>query len=122
MKKILSIFIIMFLLLGLSGCSNVTVGSYGSKTSTELSAHYQYFSGSDKTKLTVEEGKTVNISVDITTKEGTLDVYIYKDKEIYDYEGLDVLTSTFTVTLSEPGEYTIKVKGKKHKGSYSFTW
>ncbi len=125
MKKIIYFFIIILLTLG--GCSgNIEICSTEHNTSNAMSASYYQFSGTKQTKLTVEGGKTVEITSDIVTKKGTLDVLIYekgeKAKENYNYQGSDLQTSNFTVTLNKPGDYIIEVKAKKHKGSYSFRW
>jgi hypothetical protein len=80
------------------------------------------YSGTKERELTVEDGGTVTVTVKVTTKKGSLDAYIYKDEEEYSYEGHDIQTSEFTVTLSDPGDYTIKVDSSRHKGSFSFSW
>ena len=124
MKKIVLV-LILILSLAFTGCSknmNYEILAFGNSTSSEMSSSYKLFNGTKDTKLTVGEGESVEVKVDIVTKSGTLDAFIYKDESKYDYEGHDISTSSFTVTLSEPGDYTIKVKAKKHKGSYSFTW
>ncbi|MDD3173652.1 MAG: hypothetical protein PHF63_08335 [Herbinix sp.] len=123
MKKLLVIPLLLIILLGLSGCSSFEIGAIESNASHKMSASYYRLSGTKETKqLTVAEGETIDVSVDIVTKKGALDAYIYKDEDNYDYEGHDIPTSSFTVTLTEPGDYTIRVKADKHKGSYSFSW
>ncbi len=122
MKKILLISMSLLVLFMLSGCSSVAVGFVGSDSSGKMSGSYFKLNGTRQTKLTVDEGETVDISVNIVTKKGTIDVFIYKDEDDYAYEGHDIGTKDFHVTLTEPGKYTIKVVTEKHRGSYKFTW
>jgi major membrane immunogen (membrane-anchored lipoprotein) len=121
-----ALMILLLVMLGLSGCSSsISIGSIENSTSKKMSASYFKLSGTKKSPvITVKEGETIDVSADIVTKKGTIDVYIYNDKnkDNYAYEGNDITTSKFTVTLSEPGDYIIKIKARKHKGSYCFTW
>ena len=125
MKKISYSLILIVILLGLTGCSrNFTfeLGSIESNTDTKMKMTYKRFDGVKDRTLTVKEGEPVEINVAIKTKDGTLNASIYNEDFDYSYEGKDIPTSTFSVTLDEPGNYTIKVEGDMHEGSYSFTW
>lgn len=117
--------LMLVLFLGLAGCTKrftFELGAFENNTSTQMSMSYKKFDGVKDRQLTVKEGESVEINVDIETEDGTLDAYIYNEELEYSYEGKDIETSTFTVTLTEPGEYTIKVEADMHEGSYSFTW
>jgi hypothetical protein len=125
MKRFL--IILLIILLTFAGCSgNIEIGSIENNTSKEMSASYTKFSGTKQTNLTVEAGKPIDISADIVTKKGSLNVYIYqkgeKSEANYNYSGTNIKTTNFTVTLSDPGDYIIKVTARNHKGSFSFTW
>lgn len=138
MKKLNLMLLIGLLMLLIGGC---TYGSGTSKMSVEvntlskMSMSYQMFSGYKATDIKVKEGETLEVSVDIVSEKGKLDLIIEKkntrDSEESDdskgkaekvYEGTDLPTSNFKVTLEEPGEYTVKVTGENHKGSYKVTW
>lgn len=121
MKKAGLLFLLLLALLGLGGCS-FQFGYSGNNSTHEMSGSYYKFSGDKDKEITLEEGETLDILVDIVTKEGIIDVSIMDDNEVYIYEGNDLQTTSFTVTLSEPGEYTLKVEAKDHKGSFSLTW
>jgi hypothetical protein len=121
MKKVISLLLVV-IAIGLTGCSSIAVGYLENDSSAKMSASYYSLSATKEHKITVKDGESVKISTDIITKKGTIDVLIYKDKDNCDYEGHEIKTSSFTVTLSEPGDYTIKVVTHKHRGSYSFTW
>lgn len=122
MKKIIMLFLVLSIMLGLVGCSSIRVGFVENVTSGKMTASYMSFTGTKECSVNVKEGEPIDIKADIETKKGIIDVYIYKDKDNYEYEGHDLETSNFTVTLSDPGDYTIKVVTKKHKGSYTFQW
>jgi hypothetical protein len=125
MKKAILLPLLLIVSLGLVGCSkgmDIKIGAFENNTSTKMSCSYSKFDGVDEDKITVEEGETVIVSVAIETKDGSIDAYIINEKDEYEYEGHDVPTSSFTVTLSEAGTYTMKVDANNHKGSYSFTW
>lgn len=123
MKKTALILLVLAMMAGLTGCiSNLSIGSVENDSEHKMSASYMLYSGTKERELTVEDGETVVVTVDVKTDKGSLDAYIYNEDEEYSYEGHDIQTSEFTVTLTEPGDYTVKVEADKHKGSFSFSW
>jgi major membrane immunogen (membrane-anchored lipoprotein) len=123
MKKLFTVLLILAMAIGLSGCSKyISIGSVENNSEHKMSASYMLYSGTKETELTVDDGETVTVTVKVNTKKGSLDAYIYNEDDEYSYEGHDIQTSDFTVTLSEPGDYTIKVDASRHKGSFSFSW
>lgn len=123
MKRLLTVLLILAMAIGLSGCSrSIFIGSVENTSEHKMSASYLMFSGTKETELTVEDGETVTVTVKVTTKNGSLDAYIFNEDEEYSYEGHDIQTSEFTVVLSEPGNYTIKAEASRHKGGFSFSW
>ncbi len=122
MKKIFIILLMFSIITGLYGCSSLEIGSFENNSFKQMEASYYQLNGTKEGKITVKDNETVEVSVSIVTKSGSIDVFIFKDKEAYEYEGHYLKTQKFKVTLSDPGTYTIQVKAKKHKGSYSFTW
>jgi len=122
MKKLLLPLLLVFII-AFAGCSSyIQIGAVEKSTKHEFSGSYYKFSGFKKKSLTVKEGETIVVAVDIVTKKGSIDVSIYSDKDNKQYDGKDIATSNFTVTLSEPGTYTIKLDASDHKGSYKFKW
>lgn len=125
MKKVLLLASILMFAIVLGGCSkgfSFQIGAIENNTKREMTASYTLFNGTKEKEITVDDGETVDIEADITTKAGSIDVYVYNENDEYSYEGHDIPTSDFTVTLSEPGTYTLKIETDKHKGGYSFTW
>ena len=122
--------IIIFVALAMSIVTGCTKGSGMIKngnelnTSTKMSMVYDKFTGYKESQIKVIEGQPVEVNVSIVTEKGSIDAYIAKDnnRENSSYEGHDIPTSEFSVTLKEQGVYTIRVDTKSHSGSYSFSW
>lgn len=123
MKKSAMLLLLLVLVLSLGGCAaNISIGSVANDSEHKMSASYMLYSGTKERELTVEDGESVVVTVKVKTIKGSLNAYIYNEDEEYSYEGHDIQTSEFTVTLDEPGDYTIEVEADKHKGSFSFSW
>ncbi|AEY66436.1 hypothetical protein [Clostridium sp. BNL1100] len=123
-KKYILLIIVLTIIL-LSGC---TYGSYSStraveiSTSSQMSMSYEKFNGYKATSIKVKEGNPVDVNVDIVSNTGKLDMSITDEKDHSVYEGKDIPTSSFSVSLDKPGDYKLKVSGEKHSGSYKITW
>lgn len=88
-------------------------------------ASYARFNGDKNYTFTVkEEVLPLVVNVHITTEEGVLSVSVHEkdNPENRPYEGNDLQTSDFTVTINESGKYVISLYADDHKGGYSFTW
>ena len=127
MKKLLllSLLLVIPVLAG-GGCtvgSGVTINSQELNTPTRMSMLYDRFTGHRQTKITVKD-EPITVKVNIVTEKGDIDAYIARDNDKAGsvYEGNSIPTSSFTVTLNEPGSYTLRVDANNHTGSYSFFW
>lgn len=128
MKK--GFFLVLILIIPVlvaGGCaigSGITIGSVEHNTPTKMSMSYDRFDGYRKTTIKVEENRPVTVVVEIRSEKGSLDAYIAldNDKANSAYEGHNIPTSAFTVTLSEPGNYTLRVDANDHTENYSFEW
>lgn len=126
-RRLLMPMLIIMLALLVCGCTRgsftVTQATEIS-TSTRMSMSHKRFSGFKETSFKVQEGETITVRAEITTEAGSLNAWIGKDGEAgaKAYQGNDIPTSEFTVTLFDAGTYTIHVAGEKHQGSYDFTW
>lgn len=121
--KFLSILLILITLLSFTGCrSGFEIGSIENSTSTKITMSYFMFSGTRERKIKVEKDKPVDVTVDIETESGSLGLNITDQDGNYSYQGNDLETSSFVVTLSDEGTYTLQVKAKKHKGNYTISW
>lgn len=99
----------------MKGCVETNNGS-------GVTCKYQYFQGTRTHRLTVLKGETVEVAVSTTTESGKLNMRIELLDRDADYQGKDLGNTSFVVTLTNPGVYTISVTGEEHKGSYSVTW
>ncbi|MEG2814259.1 MAG: hypothetical protein RSA79_06630 [Oscillospiraceae bacterium] len=126
-KKISLILLTIILTINLSGCTYgaiKTTNSIEKNTSNKFSMTYDKLSGYKATEINVKKGQSVEINVNIVTDGGTLNAYIAKDNKKEDavYNGEELKTSEFNVTLSEEGKYTIRIDAEDHSGSYAFVW
>lgn len=123
MKKIILMILILIISISFAGCtygSELTIGSVENNTLSSMSMKYAKFSGNKN--ITVKEGDTCVVSVDIKTEEGKIDLFIKDDNGNIAYEGHNIPTSNFTVNLSEAGKYKIRIEAKNHKSSYTIKW
>jgi uncharacterized cupredoxin-like copper-binding protein len=130
MKK-LGILMILLMLAGiLSGCSRASsftvVAGVENNTKRSMSMTYEKFDGKKMAEepIHVAKGEEVVVKVDIVTEDGSITVYIAPESDPKDYvlESHDIATSQFTVTLSEEGDYLLRIEADDHKGSYSIDW
>ena len=111
----------------LAGCtvgSGTVINSTEFNTPTRMSMYYDKFTGYKQTHINVGDSGPVVVAVEILTESGSIDAYIARDNDLSraSYEGHDISTTSFTVTLSEPGDYTLRVNADNHSGGYSFYW
>lgn len=119
--------LLLVIVLLTTGCSR---GSYTllmgeeDRSPSHYAMRYQEFTGYKEIELEVKQNESKEVLVDVVTTEGALQAWIVNqnNKEDPSYEGRNIPTSTFTVTLFEPGTYTLHVEGDKHTGSFSFSW
>jgi len=127
MKRMISIVLIMVIMMVLTGCtksSYILISGEENDSSTQISMTYKEFSGYKEAQIKVKDGEEIKVSVRVVTYGGSIDAYIAKDNDVSKavYEGNNIKTSSFTVTLKEAGTYTIRIDGDKHSGSYLFYW
>jgi hypothetical protein len=126
MRKKIRLLIIGIILTSLfTGCSSgsyISIGSVQKDTATSMSMSYSKFSGQRSTSLTVKKGEIIDVAINIVTKSGSINVAIDNESGESFYEGTDVPTSSFVVSLEKEGEYKLSVNAKSHKGSYEISW
>lgn len=80
--------------------------------------------GNEAYTYQVESGKTgvVSISIDRTSGKLDIDIYSSTDRSKVEYKGRDLDSATFSVVLTEPGEYKVMFTCKDYIGSYGVNW
>jgi hypothetical protein len=122
-RKLLPLLLILISFVSLSGCSSgIEIGSVGNSTSDKINMSYYLFSGTKTRKITVEKDKPVDVSCEIETDRGSLDISITDEEGNSSYQGQDLETNSFIVTLSEEGTYNLLIKAKNHKGGFNISW
>lgn len=111
------------LILLLASCSTGGYSTFMSKehnTGSEFSMEYGKFDGYKNKTVNVD--KETEFSVQISSESGQIDMKIEDKSGNVFYQGNDIPTSNFTVTVKEQGEYILTVHGHGHSGSYKVTW
>ena len=118
MKKIMTIFSVIFLITSLTACS---LDFNGSRTGNDnqLIMEYTAFNTTDSQDLVVEAGDTIH--TEIVIADGQLSYKIQKndDEPIAESEGI-FFSTDFDVGIEESGTYTVTVTGEKTMGSVKF--
>lgn len=118
MKKIMTIFSAMLLIISLSACSPDFNGSR-TGNDNQLIMEYTAFNTTDSQDLVAEAGDTIH--TEIVIEDGQLSYKIQKndDELIAESEGI-FFSVDFDVEVEESGTYTVTVAGEKTKGSVKF--
>ena len=119
MKKIMTIFSVMLLIISLSACSPDFNGSRIGNDN-QLIMEYTAFNTTDSQDLVVEAGDTIHVGIVI--EDGHLSYKIQKndDEPIAESESI-FFSEEFDVEVKESGTYTVTVTGEKAKGSVKIT-
>ena len=118
MKKIMTIFSVIFLITSLTACSPDFNGSR-TGNDNQLIMEYTAFNTTDSQDLVAEAGDTIH--TEIVIEDGQLSYKIQKndDELIAESEGI-FFSVDFDVEVEESGTYTVTVAGEKTKGSVKF--
>ncbi len=119
MKKLA--FLLLALALSLSACAGDSTRFSGSLTTDDRTFSSQFSELNDtlSSVLKLEDGDVIR--VEIESDSGELDATIGISGAQPVYEGKRMPTGAFTVTVHEPGAYTVTVTGRKAKGSFDFS-
>lgn len=124
-KKTLLVLISALMISIFVGC---TVSSGTARIMTEknnshcISATYDKYDGYKKTTLKVKADEEKDVNVSIVSNEGEIDLKITQEDGTVVYQGDNIDTSSFVVTLDKEGKYTIRIDAKDHSGSYDINW
>jgi hypothetical protein len=124
-KKVFYIILLVFLSLLFTACpysSKTTVLSIENNTPTSAEMSYKDFNGTINRDIVVSSGETCEVSFQITTESGNLNLSLTGQDGNEQYKGSNVTTSNFSVTLTAPQTYTLTIKGDHHSGSYKIAW
>jgi len=111
-----------------TACLAVACSSYGrytvlmsveNNTATSCSMQYQKFDGYRVYRFSVAEVRT--FEAHFSTESGTLDYVVTDGSGEVVFEREDVGNVGFASSIS-PGQYTVRVTGHAHCGSFSFDW
>jgi len=80
----------------------------------EINISFNGWKSQDSCKITADVGDTLQFEV--VHKNGEIDITVKGENGSVPYEGKDVQSGIFTVTVSEAGTYKIIIKGKSADG------
>ena len=84
---------------------------------------YEYFDGYKYKKVKANKGNILELSLNVTTKGGKLNILVLNDKEEEIYSNYDLNGNiNEKINIDEDGKYMIKIEGDKHEGSYDINW
>ncbi len=119
-KKGIILIVLLFLITIFTSC---TYGSYSIKVGDvemgnhEISGSYSSFNGFKQRTYDFEEGDSFNFNTIIETESGELKVLLIDEDDNVIHEISNTGNSSFEI--KETGEYSIRVEGVEHKGSFS---
>ena len=122
--------VMCFLALTLFGCGRgngnyhqvTAVGRVSSRTGTGISSKHKLLDGREQYTIHVPDGEELEVRVSILNQNGSLSLTIGKRDHAPVYTGNDMKSGTFTVYLSESGDYSVIIDASNHEGSYSLDW
>ncbi len=127
-NRLLIITVISILAISLFGCNSS--GTYVVKKMSKedsgnnyMEMSYEYFDGYKYKKVNANKGNILELSLNVTTKEGKLNILVLNDKEEEIYSNYDLNGNiNEKINIYEDGKYMIKIEGDKHEGSYDINW
>lgn len=117
MKKIVLCTVLLLLACSVTACGWFGTQFDGSRLGNEdqLVMDYRMLNRTDTQSLKLEAGDVVDFA--IVSEWGQVDLLLQKDDDEAAYEGTDVPTSSFQVTIDDSGRYLLTVTGHHAKGS-----
>lgn len=109
------LFIILNKLGVLESHSGTRIGYVSNGNSYSWNAHYSLLNGTESKKITPNNDE---LSVQIKTESGSINVLIEGENGEKFYQGQDLDTCSFKVKTE--GKVKITIKASNHKGSFSF--
>jgi len=119
-KKGIILILLLFLITIFTSC---TYGSYSigvgdvEMGKNEITGSYSSFNGFKQRSYNFEKGSSLNFNSVIETESGELKVLLLDegDNKIHEISS----TGNSNIKIKETGDYTIRVEGIEHKGSFS---
>ena len=93
----------------------------GSRVGNEDAFYMDYSVLSKKEEASLELAEGDVLKVDISQDEGSVDIRVGRSGEEPIYEGNSLVEMSFTLNITEAGEYQISVSGNRASGSVAFT-
>lgn len=118
-----SVLLFCFGALALTACKRggfLLVGNVSTQRDGKISMKYKKFDGEKSYCAEFKADETIAVTVE--TESGKLAMRIGKQGEEAVYEGGFTEDFSFTVTIKQPGTYTIYLSAKNHQGGFALEW
>lgn len=115
MKKIKLIAALFGLMLLCAGCTTQKFKGKAKANSSHFEMEYSVFTGTKDVTMNLREGEALSIDVEIKKGELKTSVFLAGQSPVYEIEPSK--SGNFRVNITKTGTYTIRLKGKKAKGS-----
>lgn len=118
--KLFAIAIVLVSCITLTACEQSVSEFSGSSTgnSRQFLLDFDVLNSTQSNHIELQNGDRINTTIAI--KKGKVDILVKNQNGTVIYQGNDVESSTFTIEITEPGDYMFSVTGRKAKGSVHF--
>ncbi|MGN0547526.1 MAG: hypothetical protein ACI4I3_09350 [Acutalibacteraceae bacterium] len=119
-KIILSAFLLAVVLLTFCSCGK----SEKPEMNVDIKDGQRIYNGTEQRFYQVDEGMEGELEIAVNRNSGTINitvVYLGSSEE-FCYQGTDIPTSEFTVSLPYSGEYKVLTQADNFNGSYTYIW
>lgn len=118
-RKLVKIAWLAGLCVAAAGCGSSTFDGSRVESEDAFYMDYSVLAKKEEASLELEEGDV--LKVDISQDKGSVDICIGRSGEEPIYEGNSLVEMSFTLNITEAGEYQISVSGNRASGSVAFT-
>lgn len=120
--KFIALGFLTVLLVSCTSCNFSDINISKNITTSSISMKYDSFNEHKTTTLSLKENEIIDVNMNIVSKSGKLSISIVNEDNENIYQGIDIPTSSFAVTINKKGKYQINIDGEKHKGSFNIFW
>jgi len=126
-KKNLYIFSLLLLAaVLLSACSPVSkrIGWFCINPKNELDCKYQFFTGQESKRISMQKNETLAITLDVEAESGDLRVFLQnpENETVWETDFNQTASDAFKVQAEDNGLYRLVVKGSETSGSFIIKW
>lgn len=119
-KRIISACLLAVILLLFNSCGKAD----NPEMNVEIRDGQKIYNGTEQRFYQVDEGMEAELEIEVNRNSGSINITVVdsdSSQKVF-YQGTDIPTSDFKVSLPSPGEYKVLTQADNFNGSYTFTW